>query len=63
LQHYFCGLYDRCDRVSDFEVHLFRASSGYHAFDEIFPNLHNAMSHHSAELKFRDFAFQAISCR
>jgi len=62
LQHYFRGLDYSGDFVADLEMHFFGASTGYHAFDEIVPNLNDNVSHYSTELKFRYFAFQSVAC-
>jgi hypothetical protein len=61
LEHYFCGLDYSHDCVADFERHLFCASAGYHAFDEIVSNLDDNMSHYSTELKFRYLAFKPVA--
>src|SRR5215467_4076301 len=63
LQHYFCGFDYGSDGVAGFQIHLFGASSGYDAFDEVLPDLNDDVGHDSTQLKFRNFAFESIPCR
>ena len=60
LQHYFGGFDYGSDRVADLQIHLFGASSGYDAFDEVLANLNDDVGHDPAELKLRDFARESI---
>ena len=53
LEHDFGGLDYGCNRVTDLEIHLFCASTSYHAFDEIVSNFNDNMRHYAAELKLR----------
>ena len=63
LQHNFRGLNNRRNRVADLEVHLFGASSGYYALNEIISNADHDVSHNAAELEFGDFSFKPVACR
>jgi hypothetical protein len=63
LQHDFRGFDYGSDRVADLQIHLFGASSGYDAFDEVLANLNDDVGHDPTQLNFRDFALESIPCR
>ena len=63
LQHDFRGFDYGGDRVAGLQIHLFGASSGYDAFDEVLANLNDDVGHDPTELKFRDFSLESIPRR
>lgn len=61
LQQNFGGLNDGGDRVSDLELHLFRATARDDALDLMFAHFQYDVSHDVAELQLDDFADQTVT--
>jgi hypothetical protein len=62
LNHYFGGFDYHSNGVTGFELHLFGASPGDHAFDFVIANLNGYMGHDLAESYIADLAAELISC-
>src|ERR1700733_2014084 len=61
LEHHLSRLDHHCDNITLLQCHLFGASPGDHAFNEVLANAHDHMSHHAAKLNLFDGTFELIA--